>query len=199
MERTGVCRRCALPVEGAISSFECDDCIRYKPAYDAAVAAVDFADEARELILRYKYSGAVWLKNDFADWIEASIRARYDICAIDALVPMPITEWHAVDRGYNQCHILAAELARRLDRCILADSIVRWGNPKRQTGLSEAERRINAKGTFRVVRPDLVRGRTLLVIDDIMTTSSTLSECANELKKAGAWRVVCATIARAMR
>ncbi len=199
MERSGVCCRCALPVEGAVSSFVCEDCRRFKPAFDSAVSALDFSGEARDIVLRYKFSGGIWLRNDFTDWVEAAVRARYNADLIDAVVPMPITAWHEADRGYNQCQLIAETLSRRLDRRLLDDAVIRCGNPKRQSNLSAEERRGNVKDTFCVVRPDLVRGRTILLVDDIMTTGSTLSECSAELKRAGAWRVLCATIARSMR
>ena len=70
--------------------------------------------------------------------------------------------------------------------------------PKRQGRLGEAERRTNVVGTVGVLRPSAVAGRTVLVVDDVMTTGSTLSECAAELKRAGAARVWCLSLARSL-
>ena len=75
----------------------------------------------------------------------------------------------------------------------------RTGHPQKQSGLGEEERRSNAVGTFRVTRPSRVDGQTVLVVDDIMTTGATLSECAAELKRAGASRVWGVTLARSLR
>ena len=75
----------------------------------------------------------------------------------------------------------------------------RRGSPRRQSGLSEDDRRANAVGSFSVMRPSRVVGRTVLVVDDIMTTGATLSECAAELKRAGASRVWGLTLARSLR
>ncbi|MBR1922076.1 MAG: ComF family protein, partial [Kiritimatiellae bacterium] len=91
------------------------------------------------------------------------------------------------------------ELARRIDRRLAKGVVVRTGSPRRQSSLDEDARRENVKGTFAVRRPELVRGRTLLVVDDILTTGATLGECAKTLAAAGAWRVWGATLARSVR
>ena len=112
---------------------------------------------------------------------------------------MPLTVFHRVDRGYNQSAYFAEALAKRLDRACRGDVLKRKGHPGRQSELDESARRANVKDTFAVAKPELVRGRTLLVIDDVMTTGATLSECARELKAAGASRVWCLTLARSIR
>ena len=94
---------------------------------------------------------------------------------------------------------LGAALARRLGKPYGRRALKRIGSPKRQGGLSEEERRQNVLGTFAVRKPAAVRGKTVLVVDDIMTTGSTLSACASELKRSGAGRVWCVTLARSFR
>ncbi|MBR7180447.1 MAG: ComF family protein, partial [Kiritimatiellae bacterium] len=81
----------------------------------------------------------------------------------------------------------------------LRGAVARTGRPKRQSGLGGSERRENVKGSFAVLRPGFVRGRTLLVVDDVMTTGSTLSECARALKEAGAAKVFALTLARTVK
>ena len=166
---------------------------------DDAASAVRFECETREIINDYKFNGHIWLRDDFADWIEAAARSRFDVAAIDAVVAIPTTLGHRINRGYNQSALLAVVLAKRLGRLFLRRAVVRTGRPKRQSSLSEEERRDNVKGTFSVREPSLVRGRTILLVDDIMTTGSTLSECAKTLKAAGAWRVWSVTLARSVR
>ena len=196
----GCCRVCGRAIEGQRAEFLCDDCLgRDAPAFDRAASAVRFEAETRELLLGYKFNRKLWLRDDLTDWIEAAARARFDVTSVDLVLPMPITVFHRLDRGYNQSAYLAEALAKRLDRRYAADVLKRKGRPKRQSELSEAERRENARDTFEVRRPEFVRGRTVLVVDDIMTTGSTLSECARELKSAGAWRVWCLTVARSIR
>jgi len=147
----------------------------------------------------YKFRNRIWLVPDLVDWLEATARARFKMDEVDMVVPMPSTWWHRIDRGFNQCAVLAKAFARRFDLPYAPRVMRRTGMPRRQGGLSEQERRENVIDTFLVRRPELVTGRTVLVIDDIMTTGSTLSECAKELKLASASRVWCLTLARSVR
>lgn len=201
LPQTGCCRVCGRAVAGQGAEFLCEDCRRpsTRPAFDRAASAASYEDAVREMVHSYKFRQHLWLRSDFADWMEAALAARFDVAQIDAVMPVPSTLSRRINRGCNQSEYLAAELARRFDRVHLPRALRRVGSPKRQAGLSEEERRENAKGTFAVRRPELVRGRTLLVVDDVMTTSSTLSECARVLKEAGAWRVWCAALARSVR
>ncbi len=201
------CEVCGRPVDRD-GRYVCSDCLNRIPfvrpedgvyEIDDAASAVRFECETRKMVNDYKFNGHIWLRDDFADWTEAAARARFDVSAVDAVVAMPTTLGHRIDRGYNQSALVAVELARRIDRAFLARAVARTGHPKRQSSLPEDERRENVKGTFAVREPSLVRGRTLLLVDDIMTTGSTLSECARALKAAGAWRVWCVTLARSVR
>ena len=166
---------------------------------DDAASAVRFECETREMVNGFKFRDRIWLRDDFVDWMEAAARSRFDVASIDAVVAIPTTLSHRINRGYNQSALLAAALARRLDRVFLTRALARIGHPKRQSSLAEEERAENVKGTFAVREPSLVRGRTILLVDDIMTTGSTLSECAKTLKAAGAWRVWSVTLARSVR
>jgi ComF family protein len=199
LSQDGCCRVCGRSVESAAGGFVCEECRHLSTAYDAAASAVLFENDARDLLHKYKSGESVWLKDDFVDWIDAAARARYDLTQVDAVVPMPITLFHRIDRGYNQCVYLARSLAKRIDRICLENVVVRCGHPRRQAGLSEEERRENVIGTFKVVDASLVRGRTILLVDDVMATGSTLSECAKTLKDGGAWRVWGLTLARSVR
>lgn len=195
----GCCRRCGRAAIGLKGEFLCEDCRENRPAFDRVASALRFEGIARDLVNGYKFKHRFHLVPDFVDMLEASARARFRTDEIDLVLPMPITLWHRFDRGYNQCEYLARGLARALKRPYAAHVLARRGSPARQGGLDEAARRENVKGTFRVRAPSAVEGLTVLVVDDIMTTGSTLSECAAELKRAGADRVWCQTLARSFR
>lgn len=201
------CEICGRPVDRE-ARYICAECLNRIPfvrpedgmyEIDDAASAVRFECETREIINGYKFKNSIWLRDDFVDWIEAAARSRFDVAAIDAVIAIPTTLGHRINRGYNQSALLAEPLAKRLDRCFLGRAVARTGHPKRQSSLSEEERAENVKGTFVVREPELVRGRTILLVDDIMTTGSTLSECAKTLKDAGAWRVWSVTLARSVR
>ena len=177
------CEICGRPVDRD-ARYICAECLNRIPfvrpedgmyEIDDAASAVRFECETREIINGYKFKNSIWLRDDFVDWIEAAARARFDVAAIDAVVAIPTTLSH------------------------IGRAVARTGHPKRQSSLTEEERVENVKGTFVVREPSLVRGRTILLVDDIMTTGSTLSECSKTLKDAGAWRVWSVTLARSVR
>ena len=203
MPADGCCRRCGRDAVGLDGEFLCEDCRATRPRFDRAASALRFEGEAREMVNAFKFRNHLWLRDDFADWLEAAARTRFRVGEIDVVVPMPSTAWHRLDRGYNQCVYLGRALAGRLGLPFDARMLRRVGSPRRQGGLSEAERRTNVVGTF-ACRRRVASGRspgaepTVLVVDDIMTTGSTLSECASVLKSAGAGRVWCLTLARSL-
>lgn len=195
---TGCCRICSRAIENEEHEFLCDDCRRMRPKFERAASAVHFEDEARHLIHRFKYRRALYLRDDLVDWMEGAARVRLPLHSIDFVVPMPIAWHHRLRRGYNPSAELGAAIARRLDRKLLPDVLARKLFTRRQAGLSESERRKNVKGTFKFNnrKSGFVRGRTLLLIDDVMTTGATLSAAAEALKRGGASSVFCLTIAR---
>jgi len=111
---------------------------------------------------------------------------------------MPLHWWKRLRRGFNQSDLLARELSRRISVPVLP-AVCRRRATAAQTGLTPAQRRDNVRGAFDVPRPAAVRGLSLLLIDDVLTTGSTVNACATTLKRAGAARVSVLTIARAGR
>jgi len=199
MPTDGCCRQCGRAAEKLDGEFLCSDCRACRPSFDRAASALSFDLDAREMINAFKFQNHQWLRNDLTDWLEAVTRARFKVNGIDLVVPMPSTVFHRFDRGFNQCDVLGQALAKRLGRPCQGRVLRRIGDPKRQGGLSEEERRTNVVGTFAVRCPRAVCGQTVLVVDDIMTTGATLSACAAVLKDAGAVRVWCVTVARSLR
>ena len=120
------------------------------------------------------------------------------------VVPVPLHPSRKRERGFNQAEILARGLVRRLRRegkftglGFMTGSLKRTRATVPQVGLSEAARRENVQGVFSVRRPEDVRDRTVVVVDDVMTTGATLSACAAALKQAGASAVLALSLARA--
>lgn len=195
----GCCRSCGRDVPEVDHEFICEDCRTHRPKFDRVASALRFEDEARQMMLDFKFNRHLWLRDDLVDYLEGILRTRFRFGEIDLVLPMPSTLGHRWDRGYNQCDYLAKGLAKRIGKPFARHVIRRVGSPVRQAGLPEEERRANVVGTFAVREPDEVDGRTVLVVDDVMTTGSTLSECAKTLKEAGAARVWCVTLCRSVR
>lgn len=195
---TGCCRRCGRDALGLDAEFLCEDCRAYRPRFDRAASALRMDGDAREMLNAFKFRNHYWLRDDLVDFLEAAVRARFDVAQVDVVLSVPSTLFRLWDRGYTPCRVLAKPLARRLGKPCPPFVLRRKNAPKRQGRLSEAERRTNVIGTFGVMRPAVVAGKTALLVDDVMTTGSTLSECAAELKRAGAARVWCVSLVRSL-
>jgi len=193
----GLCQCCGLQVAGRVShAFTCSACRSDPPAFDQARAAGHFGGVLRELLHQFKYGQATWLDTDLTDLLHGCVTAHFAADAVDVVLPVPLHRQKQRDRGYNQAALLAAALATRLDRPYAGDVLVRTRATPTQTRLHVEQRRRNVRQAFAVRGSEWVRGRTVLLIDDVMTTGATLNEAAATLKRAGAWRVWAATVAR---
>lgn len=192
------CARCRAPFLNAVPLDEhglCALCRLGTTAYDQCWNYGLHDGRLRELIHLFKYSYMRPLATVFGQWL-ALAYPRME--RFDALVPMPLHWWKRMQRGFNQSELLARELSRRTGVPVLA-AARRRRRTAAQTGLTYAQRLDNVRGAFDVPRPASVRGLSLLLIDDVLTTGSTVNVCAAALKKAGAARVSVLTLARAGR
>ncbi len=191
------CERCGLPVETAgRGGFVCSRCRQDPPAFDRARVAGRFRGSLRRLAHRFKYERALWLADDLAELAHGCLLARFEAAAVDVVVPVPLFRTRARARGYNQAALLARGIARRLERPFAPQALARVRDTGTQTRLTAAARRLNVHGAFAVAAPGWVAGRTVLLIDDVMTTGATFHEAARALKTAGAWRVWAVAAAR---
>lgn len=173
----------------------CADCLNRFPMVppDAGIpAALWFTGIARRLIHDFKFRARLHILPDLADMLEGAAIAHYDIAKIDMVVPMPCSLVHRLMRGYNQSALLAKDLARRLKRPLAGRVLRRKGFPKRQSSLDESARAENVKGTFKVPprAASRIAGKTLLLVDDILTTGATFREARKTLLAAGAGGVL---------
>lgn len=190
------CARCGDPIEGvAAKSFTCSLCVQSEPAFDLARSAVRYRGPIRSLLHQFKYAEGTHLAADLGRLLAACVETHYDPALFDLMAFVPLYHRRERERSYNQARLLAEQLGRRFDRPVLR-GIRRVRDTGTQTRLHMAGRAENVKGAFVVTEPGWVKGKTILLIDDVMTTGATLREAASALKKAGAWRVMAATVAR---
>jgi len=116
---------------------------------------------------------------------------------VDMIMPVPLHRTRLRTRGFNQSLLLAHQVGRHKGIRLVMDNLVRVRATRPQVELNGIERKRNVAGAFLVRRPEEVRERHILLVDDVFTTGATLEECASTLKESGASRVTALTLARA--
>ena len=184
----------------------CAMCRRAAPRFKRAVAFGSYAAELRDLIHLFKYRQVKSAGPYLARMLDQAI-APLALPDDFLVIPVPLWPGKRRARGFNQSEELARELVSSLTRSGRAStsiqldtgSLVRKRDTASQTGLTRQQRQANLRGAFAVARPARVAGRTVLIVDDVMTTGTTAGECARVLLRAGAKEVFVATVARATR
>lgn len=184
-----VCRRCGMPT--AFDTPLCEECKGRDLLFDSALAPLRYEGVGEEIVRVLKYRGYLTVVPRLAAPLMAS--AVGDVGRFDAVTPVPLHRSRLAKRGFNQAAVLAQEVAGYLGAGI--EEVLRAIRGTRdQVELSATERRANVRGAFRA--ENRVSGRILL-IDDVLTTGATLSECAGVLKDAGAGEVYALCLCRA--
>jgi ComF family protein len=150
----------------------------------------------RDLIHRFKYDHAVYLKKALSLLMQRGAEQFILNGAVNLIVPVPLHRSRLRQRGFNQASLLAGHLARHGSIPMTPDILIRTRPTIPQVELSAEERKTNVNGAFAVKRAADIQGKSILLLDDVMTTGSTMNECAKMLKKSGATRVVALAIAR---
>ena len=186
----GMCAACARDVPYTRGNAK-----RSGDFFSVCVSPLYYEGNVREAILRFKFRNATSYAGLFgrliADCIRDNLAGEYDLISW-----VPLSAKRLKKRGYDQAMLLAMAAALELDD-VAVETLVKHTDVPAQSGLGSAEkRRANVSGSYAASDPELIAGKRILLIDDIVTTGSTLSECARTLLGAGAEKVVCATLAR---
>jgi competence protein ComFC len=192
------CAKCSEPFPGAITqTFSCANCEHRVLHFDCAVAAYRSRGLVRKLVHEFKYARQRHLRYPVAGWLRETLRdPRLHGRHFDVIVPVPLHPARERERGFNQAMLLAELLAPAIT-APLRPALERTRYTTTQTAYDRAERMENLHGAFRLRKNQDVRDLRVLLIDDVLTTGSTLSECARVLRAAGAVSVHAATAARA--
>ena len=193
-----VCDRCGVPLPGTDPghAVHCDDCLMIARPWDRGRCALLYADAGRDLVLALKHGDRTDLARPAAGWM---LRAAADILRPGMLVaPVPLHWMRLFRRRYNQAALLSAAIARGagLDHC--PDLLIRARRTPTQDGRSRDGRFANVAGALGVTRRHAprLRGRDLLLVDDVMTSGATLAAAADACLAAGAETVSVLVLAR---
>ena len=190
-QETDICSACRKELPYA------ENFLRSIPYSRKSIAVFFYEGHVREAILRYKFRRKRLYAAPFGRLL--AMKLLQELPEYDVITHVPVSRARRRRRGYDQALELAKTTARELGREVLPLLTKIRNNPAQSGIFAPERRRANVLGVYRVIDPELVRGQKILLIDDVMTTGATLSECCKTLLDAGAAQVSCAVLAASHR
>lgn len=193
------CERCGLPYEGDITTaFECSNCREMELHFRSARSAVVAGGLVLEVIHRYKYQRALWFEPFLADLLAREAEPVLRQEKWDMIVPVPLHSAKKREREFNQAERLAARFSVAT-QIPVNDRLLKRVEPTRtQTRLTRPQRAANVRKAFAMRGGQELHGEKIVLLDDVLTTGATTSECAKVLLAAGAGEVCVWTVARGL-
>jgi competence protein ComFC len=187
-----ICDACGIPI--GVPGL-CADCRRARPRYRHLRSWSVFEEPVRSALHKLKYRRDIALGDSLAAQMLKFVESLK--WPVDLIVPVPLGKKRFQERGYNQVSLIARPLALAAGTIFAPDALTRVRETRSQVGLTKMERRVNVGGAF-AAKGTRVNGRIVLLMDDVATTGSTLSSCAEALYAAGARDVFALTVSRAL-
>jgi ComF family protein len=203
--RAPQCVQCGerlLPAQLLMGDGRCQGCHEFQPEFERAVSFGEYAGALRGLIHLLKYDRVLPAAPVLGRLLANAIcqLQHHSDGASPLLVPVALHAGKRSERGFNQAELIARSAVKHLPQHLeVAAVLKRRRATHSQVGLTREERVANMRDAFGVTAPERVKSRTVIVVDDVMTTGTTVSECARVLKQAGAERVWAATVARTLK
>jgi ComF family protein len=172
-----------------------------RPPFQKAVAYGAYEGSLRDLVHLLKYQHVKTVALLLATFLQTAL-AGTPLPEELLVLAVPLAKTRRRERGFNQAEEIARAFVRRQRSTGIkldTGSLVRTRDTASQTGLTRHQRRLNLRGAFAVTQPERIRGRSILLVDDVMTTGTTAGECARVLLRGGAKQVFVATVARAIK
>jgi competence protein ComFC len=189
------CIKCGrhLPVKGI-----CGECRSGRHLLESVYCACIFDGVMKECIHNFKYKNRLTLMQIFKDIVFEFAIDNPFMENVDIVVPVPLHPARLRQRAYNQSVIIASEIAHTFSLPLEDRILKKIKNTRPQSALDKNKRQQNIKGSFALKKPSFVKGKRILLVDDVFTTGATANECASVLLKAGAKSVSCFTLARGL-
>jgi ComF family protein len=181
------CNICGAPFEMPMGADAlCGGCIKETPEFAAARAPMLYDDASKRIVLRFKHPDRTHPASVLAQWMQRSGNDFWQ--ATDFIAPVPLHRWRLFKRRYNQAALLAMQLSGLTGKLVLVDLLVRKRATPIQGHLSRKERYENVKDAFALNESyrEQITDKTVVLIDDVLTTGATVNECSRILLKAGA-------------
>ncbi len=191
------CSKCGLKSGPGITSSGngCHECKNTNLGFEKSFFVSDNIEPVRTLIHQFKYKKHICLATPLGSLL-VNLLHQKTIGEIDSVVPVPLHWKKKRERGFNQSELMAKKISNKLYIPISTNNLFRAKSTLSQTQLSRTQRQNNVKGAFKVKNPEMFYQKNVLLVDDVLTTGMTASECAKSLKRAGANKVLLVALAR---
>jgi ComF family protein len=197
------CHACGFPFDFEVTRAEealCAACLKDRPPFESARSALIYNDASRDFILAFKHGDRTHAVVTMAPWLKmagAEFWEQEDV----VIMPVPLHRWRLLRRRYNQAALMAKILGKVTGKKVLLDVLRRVRATPTQGHLKANERAQNVKKAFAVLenRYHLIQGKSIVLVDDVYTTGSTVKECTQALLEAGASKVFVLTLARVVK
>jgi ComF family protein len=195
-----LCPFCGRPYESkADEDHVCEDCLTRPSHYTFICAPYLYEGVAMETIHRFKYQAKSFIAKAVGPLLAAYAQQQIGWMSSAIVMPIPLHPKRLRERGFNQSLLLAKHVSKAFNAKLDFLSLRRVKYTLPQTGLGENERKRNVRAAFKVVSPAMVKGKSILLVDDVATTGSTLNAAARALQKSGCNDVTCLVLARTGR
>ncbi|MFH1288948.1 MAG: ComF family protein [bacterium] len=178
--------------------FICDECekavilfspvdsrFRRNDAFSRKFIIGSYENSLREAIHQFKYNKRIALRKYFSVLINDYIERNNVLDKVDIIIPVPLFPTKKRERGFNQSELLANEIDKKWNLAVSSKNLYRARHTEPQNKLNYSQRKRNIKGAFRLKNKNSVKGKSVLLVDDIVTTGATVNECSKVLKKDG--------------
>jgi ComF family protein len=178
--------------------YLCGPCLREKRYFEVHRSSGLYEGALKEAIHTFKYGGVFSLVRFLGDLLQPTLQTLAREYPLDVMIPVPLHIRRLRERGFNQALLLVKELNRRIEISYEGRVLKKIKDTPVQSSLKKRERRKNLTGVFQVKDMKALKGKSVVLVDDVYTTGATVNECSRTLLKAGAERVAVLTVARAL-
>jgi len=193
------CNICFQPFEFRVDDeMICGKCLQKRPEYFKALAVLNYDETSKILITKFKYFDQINLAKYFAELMFK--QAKEILSDVDFIAPIPLHKLRIINRKYNQSALLAKNISTLGNKKLLLDLLVRTKNNKPQASLNQRMRRKNVVGIFKMKEKYCweIKGKNILLIDDVITTGATIESCCRVLKNSGVAKIYVLTLTKTM-
>ncbi len=197
---SNACRICSFPLEYIDEDSPlCAQCTAAPPIFNQSSSAIIYDEHSSKLITRFKYGDNTLVASYLAKLMVNANRANVD--EVDYIIPVPIHKKRLLQRKFNQSALLAKQISKDCNAKFVPDMLKRTKHTPPQASLSAKKRKENVKGCFAINNKyaDVIPGTSVLLVDDVVTTGSTLNECSKILKKEGVENIYILTLAKTVQ